>query len=277
MDVRNLEGQVGVVTGAGSGIGRALALALAARGADLSICDVDEQGLEETARTARERGRRVVCTRTDVSDAGAVADFAEKTWNELGRADVLVNNAGIGVGGPFVDVPLEEWETIVGINLKGVVYGCHHFVPRMIAAGHGGHVINIASSAGFIAAPGMSAYTATKFAVLGFSESLHLELLDHGIGVTAVCPGIINTSIVRTGRMYGPDATEERREEGVRAFERRNYTPERVAENVLRAVQRGRVVAPIAPEAWVFYYGKRFAPWLVRAFLRAVDRRQRRR
>jgi len=274
MDVRDLSGKVAVVTGAGSGIGRAIAMALAERGADLSICDVDESGLEETAEAARQLGRSVLALRVDVADADAMAAFAERTRGELERVDVLVNNAGIGVAGPFVDVPLAAWELILGINLKGVVHGCHHFVPAMIAAANGGHVINIASSAGFVAAPGMSAYTATKYAVLGLSESLQIELAEHGIGVTAVCPGIINTPIVRSMHMYGERATEAQRARGVEGFARRNYTPERVAGNVLRAVQRNRVVAPISPEAWVFYYLKRLSPGLVWAFLRQMARRE---
>jgi NAD(P)-dependent dehydrogenase (short-subunit alcohol dehydrogenase family) len=275
MDMRNLSGKVGVVTGAASGIGRAIALALAERGADLAICDVDEAGLKQTEEAAAALGRRVLAMRVDVARSEELAELAERTFAELGRADVLVNNAGIGVGGPFVEVPLSAWDTIIGINLKGVVSGCHHFLPRMIEAGGGGHVVNISSSAGFIAAPGMSAYTATKYAVLGMSESLAIELQEHGIGVTAVCPGIINTAIVRTGQMYGEQATDEVRERGIRAFERRNYTPERVAQNVLRAVQRNRLVAPISPEAWVFYYLKRAVPGLVRGFLGLTARRER--
>lgn len=275
MDMRDLSGKVAVVTGAGSGIGRALALALAERGADLAICDVDEAGLKQTQETAAALRCRVLAQRVDVARQEELAAFADRTFAELGRTDVLVNNAGIGLGGPFVDVPLAEWDAIIGINLKGVVSGCHHFLPRMIEAKQGGHVVNISSSAGFIAAPGMSAYTATKYAVLGMSESLAIEMEEHGIGVTAVCPGIINTAIVRSGRMYGEQATEEVRERGIRAFERRNYTPERVAANVLRAVQRNRLVAPISPEAWVFYYLKRAVPGAVRALIGWSARRER--
>ncbi len=274
MDVTSLAGRVGVVTGAASGIGRATALALAERGADLAICDVDEEGLKATAEKAEALGRRVLALQVDVASEHDMRMFADRTYLQLERADVLVNNAGIGVGGPFVDVPLEEWETIVGINLMGVVHGCSFFAPRMIAAGRPAHIINIASMAGYTPAPGVTAYGATKYAVVGFSESLQAELAPHKIGVTAICPGIINTAITRSGRMYGPMATPENRERGIRAFERRNYSPERVARGILRAIQHNRVVAPVSPEAWIGYWLKRFFPGLVRGLGRWSYRRQ---
>jgi NAD(P)-dependent dehydrogenase (short-subunit alcohol dehydrogenase family) len=264
MDVTNLSGKVAVVTGAASGIGRETAWALAERGADIAICDVDEAGLKETGDRIRERGRRVFEERVDVASAEAMAAFADRTFAELGRVDVLVNNAGIGVGGDFVDVPLEEWDAILGINVKGVVHGCWFFLPRMIEAGQGGHVVNIASMAGYVAAPGMTAYTLTKFGVVGFSESLRNEVSRHRIGVTAICPGVINTPIVRSGHMYGEMATDEMRERGAQMFARRNYGPDRVARGILKAIQRNRAVAPVSPEAWVGYWFKRLFPGLLR-------------
>ncbi len=263
MDTTNLSGKVAVVTGAASGIGRATALAMAERGADLAICDIDDAGLKQTAESIEGMGRRVSSARVDVAYPEDLRALADQTYSELGRVDILVNNAGIGVGGLFVDVPLEEWDTIVGINLKGVVHGCHIFLPRMIAAGNGGHVVNIASMAGFCHAPGMSAYCATKFAVIGFSESIRIELAEHRIGVSAICPGVINTAIVRSVRSYGAMATDERREEGVRAFQRRNYGPERVAQGILKAIAKNRSVAPVSPEAWAGYWVKRLFPWII--------------
>lgn len=194
MDARNLTGRVAVVTGAASGIGRETALLLARRGADLAICDVDEAGLKDTADRIHRLNHKTVQARVDVADADSMHGFADRVFAELGRVDVLVNNAGIGVGGPFVDIPLEEWDAILSINLRGVVNGCHVFVPRMIEARQPAHVVNIASMAGYISLPGMSAYSATKFAVIGLSEALRAELSIHQIGVTAICPGIINTS-----------------------------------------------------------------------------------
>lgn len=266
-----------MVTGAASGIGRETALALAMRGADLAICDVDESGLKKSAEDIQALGRRALPATVDVANADRMRAFSEQVQTEFGRVDVLVNNAGIGVGGPFVEVPLEEWDAIVGINLKGVVNGCYFFLPGMIEAGRGGHVVNIASMAGYVAAPGMTAYSATKFAVVGLSEALRGELAADGIGVTAICPGVINTPIVRSGRMYGPDATEENRERGARLFARRNYGPERVAQGILRAIQKNRGIAPVSPEAWVGYWVKRLFPWLITALARLTVRVTRRR
>jgi len=274
MDVEDLSGRVAVVTGAASGIGRGVALALARRGADLASCDVDESGREETAERIRQLGRRVLPSRVDVSNAEQVRGFAERTYAELGRADVLVNNAGIGVGGPFVDVPLAEWDKILGVNLKGVIHGCYFFVPRMIAAGAGGHVVNISSMAGYIAGPGMTAYTTTKFGVVGFSEALRAELAGRGIGVTVVCPGVIDTPIVGSANVYGANATPENREQAIQMFQKRNYGPDRLARGILKAIQKNRGVAPITPEARAGYWLKRLFPGLVAALGRYSARQQ---
>jgi NAD(P)-dependent dehydrogenase (short-subunit alcohol dehydrogenase family) len=268
MDTRNLSGKVGVVTGAGSGIGRATALALAERGANLAICDVDDVGLAQTADRIKALGREVLSQTVDVAQADAMQAFAQATRSALGRVDIVVNNAGIGLAGLFVDVPLEAWTKILGINISGVIHGCHAFLPGMIEADAGGHIVNIASMAGYCQAPGMTAYGTTKFGVLGFSECLRAELSVHGIGVTAVCPGVINTAIVRTSKMYGLNEDPELREQGIRAFERRNYSPERVAQKILRAVQKNRGVAPISPEAWAGYWVKRLVPGLIAWFAR---------
>jgi NAD(P)-dependent dehydrogenase (short-subunit alcohol dehydrogenase family) len=276
MDVKNLDGKVAVVTGAASGIGRETALALARRGADLAICDVDETGLKEAATEIHQLGRRVVALPVDVASAEQVAAFADRCYAELGRVDLLVNNAGIGIGGSFVDVPLEEWKTILGINLQGVVHGCHFFLPRMIAAARGGQVVNIASMAGYVGTPGMTAYSMTKFGVVGFSEALRGDLAPDGIGVTAICPGIINTSIVRSSRMYGATATAENRQRGIDFFARRNYGPDRVARGILKAIQKNRAVAPISPEAWGAYWLKRLFPRLLIALTSLAARQARR-
>lgn len=272
MDVRSLNGKVAVVTGAASGIGRATALAMAERGADLAICDIDEAALGEAAGEVEARGSKALAVRVDVSDPDQVRELADRCYAEFARADIVVNNAGIGVGGPLVDIPLEEWNTIIGINLKGVVHGCHFFAPRMIEAARPGHIVNVASMAGYVPMPGMTAYSATKYGVVGISECLRGELAPYEIGVTAICPGMINTPIVRSSRMYGPDATEEVIEQGVAIFQRRNYGPEKVAAGILKAIQKNRAVAPVSPEAWVGYWVKRLTPGLLRVAANAMSR-----
>jgi NAD(P)-dependent dehydrogenase (short-subunit alcohol dehydrogenase family) len=267
MDTENMQGLTALVTGAGSGIGRETALLAAQRGADLVICDVNDAGLAETESRARAMGRSVLARHVDVADRDQMREFADAVHAETGPVDLLVNNAGVGLGAHFLETELEDWDWIVGINLMGVVHGCHLFVPRMVERGSG-HVVNLASMAGYYAAPALSAYTATKFAVLGLSEALREELVPHGIGVSAICPGIINTPITTNSRMRGASGEPGARERVVALYGRRNYGPERVARNILKAVGRNRTVAPVAPEAWLAYgmtrISPRFAGWTAR-------------
>jgi len=264
MDVTSLHGRTALVTGAASGIGRATALAFARRGADLVICDIDEAGLAASAEAIRSLGREVQAERVDVSSADQMAAFASSVHARLEAVDLLMNNAGVAIGGAFLDTSLADWDWILGINLCGVIHGCHYFIPRMVQRGRGGHVINVSSAAGYSASSALAAYNATKFGVLGLSEALWEELRPHGIGVTAVCPGLIDTPITRSARLVGAMDKHAIREEMVRGYQRRGYGPERVATNILKAVQRDRLVAPISPEAWALYYAKRFAPWALR-------------
>ncbi len=272
MRVSSLGGRVGVVTGAASGIGRATALELAGRGADIALCDLDAEGLQRTSEAIEALGRRAVTQTVDVRDMTAVEGFAESSFEHLGRVDILVNNAGIGAGGPMLEVPLEAFRRVVEVNLMGVVHGCYAFLPRMIEAGGPAHVVNIASMAGYSVAPGMTSYLASKYGVVGFSESLRAELASKRIGVSAVCPGLIDTPIVRNVRMFGPNASEEIRERGAQLFARRGYTAERVARGIMRAIERNRAIAPLSIEAWLAYYFQRFVPWIPRATARIAAR-----
>ena len=265
MDVRDLRGKTALVTGAASGIGRATAIALGRAGADLILADLNEVGVSETAETIRGLGRQVVTHRLDVADRDAMRGFAADVGRQCGAVDILVNNAGVAVGADFLETPLEDWDWLVSINLMGVVHGCHFLVPPMVARGRGGHVVNVASAAGLVAAPQLAAYSTTKFAVVGLSEALREELRPHGIGVTVVCPGLINTPITGAARMRGKAAAPEYRATLIETYQRRAYGPERVADNILRAIGRNRAVAPIAIEAWVLYMLKRISPRLTAA------------
>lgn len=275
METSNLRGRTVLVTGAGSGIGRELALLAARRGANLVVCDVDEPGLAEVESAVRDRGPGVLARQVDVASREQMRDFAEAVHAEAGPVDLLINNAGVGLGAGFLDTELEDWDWILGVNVLGVVHGCHFFVPRMVERGAGGHVVNLSSMAGFFATPSLSAYSATKFAVLGFSEALREELRPHGIGVTAICPGLINTPITRTARARGSLADPAARERAVALYARRGYGPDRVARNILRAVERDRTVVPVAAEAWIAYALKRVSPrlagWAARRLAAAAD------
>jgi len=273
MDIRDLTGKTVLVTGAGSGIGKETALAFARRGANLAICDVNDTGLDATAQQIRSLGRDVLARRVDVANRQEMHEFAAVVHRQIQAVDILINNAGVGLGAGFLDTTLDDWDWIVGINLLGVVHGCHFFIPQMVARQRGGHVVNVASAAAFMATEALSAYSTTKFAVFGLSEALRDELTAHGIGVTAVCPGIINTAITGSSRMRGPNASPEARRLLVEMYQRRNYGPERVAANIVKAVQRNRAVAPVSPEAWFIYYLKRFVPSVVFRINRAMAAR----
>jgi NAD(P)-dependent dehydrogenase (short-subunit alcohol dehydrogenase family) len=277
MDVRDLHGKTALVTGGASGIGRATALELARRGADLFVCDLDEAGLDRVAGEIQALGRKVLTRRVDVARREEMQAFADRVHGQVDAVDLLMNNAGVGLGAGFAETSLEDWDWILGINLKGVIHGLHFFVPKMIAAGRGGHVVNVSSAAGYMAAEPLTAYCTTKFAVLGLTESIHSELARHGIGATAICPGLINTPIVATSPMRGIWDSADAKQQGVDLYQRRNYTPERVATNILKAVQRGRMVAPISPEAWGMYWMKRFLPRTLARLGRWSSDRQRRR
>lgn len=263
MDVGNLRGKWVLVTGAASGIGRATALAFARRGADMVVCDVNADGLAETEREIEGLGRRVISRRVDVASAEEMRSFAEAVHHEIEAVDILMNNAGVGLGAGTLHTSLEDWRWIIGINLWGVIHGCHFFVPAMVKRGRGGHVVNVSSAAGYVATDMLAAYATTKFGVFGLSEAMRQELKPHRIGVTTVCPGLIDTPITASSPLRGPEATPEARAFMVDLYRRRNYTPARVAENVVKAVARNRAVAPISPEAWAMYILKRLSPRLV--------------
>jgi NAD(P)-dependent dehydrogenase (short-subunit alcohol dehydrogenase family) len=272
VDVARLDGKTVLVTGAGSGIGRETALLCARRGADLVICDLNAEGLAATEADARALGRNVVARQVDVSDREQMRAFSE----DAGAPDLLVNNAGVGLGGGMLDTPLDDWDWVVRINVMGVVHGCHFFVPKMVERGSGGHVVNLSSLAGFHASPELVAYSATKFGVLGLSLAMREELVPHGIGVTAVCPGVVNTPITRSSRLYGKSGEPGARERIVRNYERRGYGPDKVAKNILRAVERNRPIAPITPESWVSWAVTRTSPrlagWMARKLAAAAQR-----
>ena len=276
MDLTTLDGKTALVTGSASGIGRATALALARRGASMILCDVNAAGLAETEQQIQAMGREVFARRVDVADREQMRSFAEAVHARVEAVDILMNTAGVALGAGLLDTTIEDWDWIVGINLWGVIHGCHYFVPRMVQRARGGHVINVSSTAGFVAGEALLAYSTTKFAVLGLSEALRDELRRHGIGVTAVCPGVINTPITQSARLRGVQALPAVRDGMIAAFRRRNYPPERVADNILKAVQRNRCVAPISPEAWFGYLLKRLAPsaiaWMNRTFAARLRR-----
>ncbi|MHC4390714.1 MAG: SDR family NAD(P)-dependent oxidoreductase [Planctomycetota bacterium] len=270
--IKDLTGRRVLVTGAGSGIGRATALRFGRAGAHLVLGDKKPEGLAQT-REILERAKVTVFTsELDVADRASYEAFAARVHEEVGVIDVLVNNAGVAVHGGLIETPLDDWDWIVGINLSGVMYGCHHFVPRMIERGEGGHVVNIASAAAFFASPELGAYSATKFAVLGFTESLRAELAPKGIGVSAICPGLIRTNIANAMRSRGELADEAARGKVEQVFDKKGRSPDAVADTIVTAVTHNRAQSTVGWEARALYYGRRFIPVLTKGIGARVER-----
>jgi NAD(P)-dependent dehydrogenase (short-subunit alcohol dehydrogenase family) len=260
---RTFDKKLVLVTGAGSGIGRATALAFANAGAKLVLVDLDEASAGATASSIRVLGGDASAYRANVADFEAVRALAETVRTNHGVLDVLVNNAGIGSAGRFLDTSLETWRKVLDVNLMGVVHGCKAFLPAMVERGDGGHVVNLASLAGYVAPADMSIYATSKFAVLGFSESLRADMARHRIGVTAICPGVIHTGIVNATILEGDPSANETRAKIDSFYKKRGYGPEKVASAILDAVRGNEAVRPVSPESWTMYYAKRIAPGMV--------------
>ncbi|MFF8591657.1 SDR family oxidoreductase [Streptomyces sp. NPDC015220] len=268
-------GQLVLVTGAGGGIGRATALAFAEAGARVVAVDRDAEAAARTAELCRPLGAPAAWAEpVDVSDGRAMEKLAEKVAAEYGVVDVLVNNAGIGMAGSFLDHTPEDWKKVLDVNLWGVIHGCRLFGGQMAERGQGGHIVNTASAAAYQPSRTLSAYSTSKAAVLMLSECLRAELAGRGIGVTAVCPGFVNTGITSSAHFAGVDAAEEKRRQKrtARLYGLRNYPPEKVADAILRAVVRDEAVVPVTVEARVLHTMSRFAPRALRRLARVEPR-----
>ncbi|MFD7526170.1 SDR family oxidoreductase [Streptomyces sp. NPDC059849] len=264
-------GRLVLVTGAAGGIGRATAFAFAEAGARVVAVDRDAEGAARTAEMARLIGAPAAWgEEVDVSDEQAMEKLAEKVAAEYGIVDVLVNNAGIGLSGSFLDTTSEDWKNVLDVNLWGVIHGCRIFGRQMAERGQGGHIVNTASAAAYQPSRALPAYSTSKAAVLMLSECLRAELADRSIGVSAICPGIVNTNITATTHFAGADAAEEKRlrKRTSRLYGLRNYPPERVADAILKAVVRNQAVVPVTPEARGARILARFSPGALRGIAR---------
>lgn len=268
-------GQLVLVTGAASGIGRATAFAFAEAGARVVAVDRDAEGAARTADMARLVGAPEAWAEcVDVSDEQAMEKLAAKVAAEYGIVDVLVNNAGIGLSGAFLDTTAEDWKKVLDVNLWGVIHGCRIFGKQMAERGQGGHIVNTASAAAYLPSRTLPAYSTSKAAVLMLSECLRAELASKSIGVSAICPGIVNTNITATSRFAGVDEAEEKRrqERSSRLYGLRNFPPEKVADAILRAVVRNEAVVPVTPESKGALWMSRFAPRALRRIARLEPR-----
>lgn len=266
MPVKDLNGKRCLITGAASGIGRATALAAAAKGADLFLTDIAADGLYSAAAEAREAGRDAGGTvsfarAADISDHAAVVALAEEIHGASGSMDVVMNIAGVSTWGSIDRLRHSDWQKMVGVNLMGPISFLESFVPPMIEAGRGGHVVNVASAAGLFGLPWHAAYSASKFGLRGVSEVLRFDLRRHGIGVSLVCPGAVRTPLTGTVEIAGVDREAPIMRKMIERFEKRAVTPEHVAKKIIRGIERNRYLVFTSPDIRVgYWFQRKFSP-----------------
>ena len=258
--MKSLKDKVVVITGAGSGIGRALALNLAAKGSHLALSDVDEPGLAETVRlvsgvgaTSGTQATKVRSDRLDVADRDAFSRYALDVVEEFGRVNVVINNAGVALAGDLTDLEYADMDWIIGVNFWGVVHGTKEFLPHIIASGDG-HVVNLSSLFGLVSMPGQSMYNASKYAVRGMTEALREEMLigKHPVGVTAVHPGGIKTAIARNARV----SAKEDQAKTAEFFDKKlaKMTPEKAAEIIVNGILKNKARVLVGLDAHVIHH-----------------------
>lgn len=258
-----------VVTGAASGIGRALSIELAREGCDLAICDVNEPGLEETRVAIQALGRKVCAHRVDVSDKARMQRYADEVVAFHGRVHIVVNNAGVAVIDTFEKQSLEDYEWVIAVNFWGVVYGCKFFLPYLKQAEEG-HIVNISSVFGMSGIPLQSSYSASKFAVRGMTDALWVELRQQGIGVTGVYPGGVRTNIARASRSSDPAHIAA----AIHIIDNQSIEPVDCAKRIIKGIRKNQGRVLVTPETHIVdslervspALGRRVTDWMYRRY-----------
>ena len=266
--MQSFKNKVALVTGASSGIGEAIAVALAREGATVILTARDKAKLEDVRQQCIKAGGDAWVHAAEVSDEKQMEALADAVHAKHPALDILINNAGVVMGGFTWEVESADWHRLHDINVMGVVHGIRAFVPKMIARRQGGHIVNMASVSGLVGTRGMGTYSASKFAVIGLSESLRMELHRNKIGVSVVCPGYVKTPIQSKVKMVGTLDTPQGRERVEREFSKTTLMPEAVADRTLRAIRRNEFIASIGREAVMVRLLKRWAPSLLERALR---------
>lgn len=268
------EGKTAIVTGGGSGIGRALAHALGEAGCRVAITDIVPERIGQVVEELKGKGAQARGYRVDHSKWEEVDKFADRFLSDWDHVDILCSNAGVGMGGRFVETSLEDWGWVLGINLWGCIYTLHAFVPHMIER-RSGSILITASDAGLVSIPGMAAYQTSKYGVVGLGETLRMELYEHGIKVSLLCPGFINTNIIRNGRIYLYNSQgRSSKPEIERFYATRGVDPSIVAAAGLRALEKdiGIMLVPWS-HSGPQYVLKRVSPQLYHAIFRFLWRK----
>jgi NAD(P)-dependent dehydrogenase (short-subunit alcohol dehydrogenase family) len=260
--VRDLAGRRTLITGAAGGIGRATAELAARRGAELFLTDIDADGLEQAAAAIRAAGGTVSHHRAiDLADHDAVVALAAEVHAAHRPMEVVMNVAGVSTWGTIDRLSHEDWRQMIEINLMGPISVLESFLPPMIEAGGGGHVVNVSSAAGLFGLPWHGAYSASKFGLRGVSEVLRFDLRKHGIGVSLVCPGAVRTPLVGTVKIVGVDRESRRMQKMIERFEHRAVPPQRVAERIVEGVERNRYMVFTSADIRVGHWVQRkFSP-----------------
>lgn len=268
-----LSGKSCFITGAASGIGRATALAAAREGAALWLTDVDAEGLQATVQQVRDGGGQVLGARAlDLVELAAVRAFADEIHAHSGSVDVVMNIAGIAVWGAVENLAHEDWQRAVDVNLMGPIHVIECFVPAMVRAGRGGHLVNVSSAAGLVGLPWHAPYSATKFGLRGISEVLRFDLHRHGIHVSLVCPGGVDTGILHTVRVAGVDTTSPSFDQLRARFRRHAVSPEVAAARMLRGMRRRQYLVFTSFDVRFGHWAQRWFPGVYAAVMRAANR-----
>lgn len=258
MAIKSFSGKVAVITGGGSGIGQALAWQLARKGCNLALVDINSKGMKETKSKMPNKEIEVTMHVADVSDAESMAALAEDVMAAHGKVNMLFNNAGITYSKTFEGHSLEDWERIIGINLWGVIYGCHFFLPYLKQQEGDAHIINLSSMVAFIGPPEQTSYSATKSAIKGFSESLWAELHGEGVGVTVVHPGAIRTNIMKEAMKSAENKKAFAKTQSL--VDKMAMPVEKAAKKILKAVKQDKMRVVVGTDAMLFDGAKRILP-----------------